>query len=139
MRFLKTLSFYKMLFMNKLEFSSLTDCFIKISETIGVVWFSVKFSYFNVFLILFLWGKDVFISEKRVRRERTMLLSKVNKAKPPPTFICCCRNLKSKEPKLLSNLRFAYVESTPIILSTLMMNLKKGGHFVSQLRWNSMK
>jgi hypothetical protein len=41
------LSFYKLLFMNNFEFSSLTDFFAKISETIGVVWFSVRFSSFQ--------------------------------------------------------------------------------------------
>ncbi len=40
------LSFYKMLFSNKLEFSSLIDRFVLISETIGVVWFSVRISSF---------------------------------------------------------------------------------------------
>ncbi len=40
------LPFYKMLFMNKLEFTSLVDCFVRISETIRVVWFSVRFSSF---------------------------------------------------------------------------------------------
>ncbi len=39
-----SLPFYKMLFMNKLEFSSFIDCFVGISETIEVVWFSVRFS-----------------------------------------------------------------------------------------------
>ncbi len=74
----------------------LTDFLIKISET-KKEWYG--FLPFNVFLILVLWGKDVFISEKkkRVIRERTMQLSKVKKAKTPPTFICCCRNLKSKD------------------------------------------
>jgi hypothetical protein len=36
------------LFKNKLEFSSLTDCFVWISETIGVVCFSALFIPINV-------------------------------------------------------------------------------------------
>ncbi len=39
--------FYKMLFKYKVEFSSLVDCFVWISKSIGVVWFSVKFSSFR--------------------------------------------------------------------------------------------
>ncbi len=39
------LPFNKMLFMNKLEFSALIDCIV--SETIWVMWFSVKFSFFR--------------------------------------------------------------------------------------------
>jgi hypothetical protein len=31
----------------ELEFSSLIDCFVEISETIWVVWFSVRFSSFR--------------------------------------------------------------------------------------------
>jgi hypothetical protein len=45
------LHFYKMLFMNKLEFSSLTDCFVWIFETIGVRYgFLSGFSPFDAFL-----------------------------------------------------------------------------------------
>jgi hypothetical protein len=41
------LPFNKMLFINNLEFSSLVvDCFEVISETIGMVWFTVRFSSF---------------------------------------------------------------------------------------------
>jgi hypothetical protein len=39
-------SFYKILFMNKLEFSSVTNCSVWISEPIGVVWFSVRICSF---------------------------------------------------------------------------------------------
>jgi hypothetical protein len=49
-----------MLFMNKLEFSSLVDCFVWISETIGTVWFSVwLYSFQCIFNCCFLWGQDV--------------------------------------------------------------------------------
>ncbi len=52
-QFLWDLPFYKMLFMNKLEFSSLTDCFVWILKQkgcrpVGVVWFSS----FNAFIIV---------------------------------------------------------------------------------------
>ncbi len=40
------LPFYKVLFKNKLEFYSLIDCFAWISETIGAVWFSIRFFCF---------------------------------------------------------------------------------------------
>jgi hypothetical protein len=42
------LSFYKMLFMNKLEYYSLItgNFVVQISETIGEVWLSVRFSSF---------------------------------------------------------------------------------------------
>ncbi len=44
-RFLPSfLPFYKMQFMNKLKFSSLIDCLLRISETIRMVWLSVRFS-----------------------------------------------------------------------------------------------
>jgi hypothetical protein len=36
-----------MLFMNKLVFSSLIDCFVWIYESMWVVWFSVRFSTFR--------------------------------------------------------------------------------------------
>jgi hypothetical protein len=35
-------AFYKMLHKNKIVFSSIVDCFVWISETKGVVWFSVR-------------------------------------------------------------------------------------------------
>jgi hypothetical protein len=42
------LSFYKMLIMNKLEFSLLTDCYVWIFGTIrGGLWFSVRLSSFQ--------------------------------------------------------------------------------------------
>ncbi len=48
LRFLPSfLRCYKMLFMNKLEFSLLFDSFVCISETIEVVRFSVRFSLFQ--------------------------------------------------------------------------------------------
>ncbi len=51
--------------MNKLEFFSLTDCYVQFSETIGVVLFSVRFSSFGAFKIIGSMGKDVFMSNKR--------------------------------------------------------------------------
>jgi hypothetical protein len=50
-----------MQFMHKLEFSSLIDCFVWISETIGVVWFFLGFPPFKAFLIVVSIGKDVFL------------------------------------------------------------------------------
>ncbi len=77
LRFLPSfLPFYKMLFMNKLEFTSLIDCFVWISVTIGVVWFSVRFWMSNA----------TFKGKQR---------DSVNKAKPPATFRCYCMEQKS--------------------------------------------
>jgi hypothetical protein len=77
MRILPSFStFYKMLFMNKLEFSSLIDCLVWISESIGEVRFTIRFSYFQ--FIVFSMGKRCYYI-KSVIRERIMLLSKVNK------------------------------------------------------------
>jgi hypothetical protein len=42
-----TLPFYKMLFKNKLEFSSLIDCLVWISESVGEVRFTIRFSSFR--------------------------------------------------------------------------------------------
>ncbi len=51
-----------MLSLNKLEFSSLADCFVWISETIGVVYgFLSGFPPFNAFLIVVSIGKNVFL------------------------------------------------------------------------------
>jgi hypothetical protein len=49
------LPFYKMLFMNKLEFSSLTDCLVWISKT--MVWFSDRCSSVWWFVIVAFMGK----------------------------------------------------------------------------------
>ncbi len=47
-----------MLFKNNLEFSSLTDCFVKISETIGLVGMVyVRFPPLDTFLIVASMGK----------------------------------------------------------------------------------
>jgi hypothetical protein len=43
--------------MNKLEFSPVIDCFGWISETIGVVWFSVRLPFFDAFLFVVSIGK----------------------------------------------------------------------------------
>ncbi len=55
--YFRFLHFYKMLFRKKLEFSSLIGSFVWISETIGMVWFSVRFSPFDAFLIFVCAGK----------------------------------------------------------------------------------
>jgi len=55
------LPFYKVLFKNKLEFSSLIDCFVWISETIGVVWFSVRFSALFITINVVYLDKEFFM------------------------------------------------------------------------------
>ncbi len=79
------LHFYKMLFMNKLEFSSLIDCFVWISETIGAWYgFLSGFPPFVAFLSVI----------SVIRYKKTMFIVKgnnednVNKDKPPSTFSC---------------------------------------------------
>ncbi len=95
-------TFYKMLFMNKFEFSSLLDCFVWISEMLQG-WY-VGVPPFNAFLVVVSIGKIcIYIKQLGVIRERTMLFSKgkerdnANKVKSPPTLSLCCRNLKSKK------------------------------------------
>ncbi len=86
------LSSYKMLFMNKLEFSSSIDFLVQFSETIGVVWFSVSFSPLLCIFNYCFYGKSfIYIKIKRnKRRNNTTFNGKqrdnVNKAQPPPTF-----------------------------------------------------
>jgi hypothetical protein len=58
-----------MVFMKKLEISSLKDFLYRFMKLKGEVWFYVRF----------LSRKDVFLYEYTVIRERTMLLSNVNK------------------------------------------------------------
>jgi hypothetical protein len=60
--YLSFLPFYKVLFKNKLEFSSLTDCFVWISDTIGVVCFSALFIPINVVYL----DKEFFMSKHSV-------------------------------------------------------------------------
>jgi hypothetical protein len=70
--------------MNKLEFSSLIDCFVYISEAtvcIGVVWFSVyRFSSFGCISYYCFYREKIYLYI-RITRERKMSLSKVNKEK----------------------------------------------------------
>jgi hypothetical protein len=79
LRFLPSfLPFYEMLLMTKLEFSSAIDCFLWVSEKIGVVRFSVRIFLYGAFLFVVSIGNNVSLY-KSVIKERTMLLSKVNK------------------------------------------------------------
>ncbi len=63
-----------------------------ISDSIGILW-----------LFLFLYGNDVIyikIQWNKIKNNDTFKGKQrhnVIKAKPPPTFSCCCRNLKSKK------------------------------------------
>jgi hypothetical protein len=67
----KTWQWQKVLVMKKLEFSSVTDCFVWVSETIGMVWFSDRFSTFRcISNFLFLWGKDVFIYQIKCNKRK---------------------------------------------------------------------
>jgi len=57
--------------MNKLEFSLLIDCFVWISETKGVVWFFVRFSFFRAFLFVFSMGKKcIYVKIKYNKRNK---------------------------------------------------------------------
>jgi hypothetical protein len=98
------LPFYKMQFMNNLEFSSLIDCFLRISETIRVVWYGFLsgFPPFNAFIIVVSIGKRyiyILIKCNKTTINATFKgkqRDNVEKTKSPPTFSCVCRNLKSK-------------------------------------------
>jgi hypothetical protein len=61
------LPFYKVLFKNKLEFYLLTFCFVWISETIGVVWFSVRF-----FCFIFLYNYKCCLFTRRIFHVQTL-------------------------------------------------------------------
>jgi hypothetical protein len=67
-----------MLFMDKLELSSLIDPFVWISETIGVVRFSVRFSLFRCISKCGYYKDKMYVYKYTVIRERTIFL-KVNK------------------------------------------------------------
>ncbi len=68
-----------MLFMNKLEFPSLIDSFVWISETTGVVWFSVRFLYFLCISNCCFYGKKMYLHIIKCNNGKNKLLSKVNK------------------------------------------------------------
>ncbi len=72
-----------MLFMNKLEFSSLVDCFVWISETIGAVRYGFLSGVppFNAFLIVvFIGTRCSYIKIKCNKRKRNAIF-KANKEK----------------------------------------------------------
>ncbi len=84
--------------MKKLEFSSLIDCF---SHRGGMI--LSGFPPFNAFLIIVFMGiRCIYIKIKCNKRKYNAVTFKgkqrdnVNRAKPPHTFSCCCRNFKSK-------------------------------------------
>jgi hypothetical protein len=72
------------------------------SETKGVVWFSLRLFLFRAFLFVVSMGKNcIYVKIKCNKRNNNVSFigeqrDNVNKAKPPPTFSCFCRNLKSK-------------------------------------------
>jgi hypothetical protein len=74
------LLFYKMVFMNKLEFSSLINCLEWISETIRVLWFSTRFSPLNAFLIVVSMEKmPLYMYKIKCKKRKNNAVSKINK------------------------------------------------------------
>jgi hypothetical protein len=74
---ISTLVFAAFLQMNKHEFSSLIDYVVRISETIGVICFSVRFSSFQCIFFLmvistvYIYEKYIFIRKKCNKRKNS--------------------------------------------------------------------
>ncbi len=57
----------------QIQFSSLVDAYVWISETKGVVWFSVRFTTFGAFLnVAFMGKKCIFIKIKCNKRKNSV-------------------------------------------------------------------